>query len=468
MREIESREATAAQQAPDPHGATSPAEFVAAMRSLKEWSGLTYRQLQRQAAAVDHILPHSTIAAVLGRNTLPREELLNGFVRACGQDEATAVAWIAVRKRIAAGIPAPNEPAVTPNEPAVVETLANPRTDAPPAVDAAESPDPVVPSPADGADPAFAAAEPAVMLAESPHLSFASGTLASTAATRLKDEWVGTHRYDPAVEVPRPAGLRWLVPPIMYRTGWATRVLSAGLVVLLVFVAVAVTVKIIREMRGGDTAVNPTALADLPGDEGTQEVTPSPQPNATTPIPARAGGPTAPPSNPAASKPPTPKPTTAAAGGDPSTFAGVYRIRPAHTGLCVGEGRQMYTSSTRIVLGQQTCGSAAPPTILERVSGSTYLIKLDHPTNGIGCATVDYGGVGDGLLLAGADCGANRNDQQFTIEPVTAPAAGYRLRAVAGSSYCIGVYNGSTDRGAQLIQTRCDGGKHQVFTFERG
>lgn len=94
---------------------------------------------------------------MLGRNTLPREELLTGFVRACGQDEATAVAWIAVRKRIAAGIPAPNEPAVAPNE--------------------------------------------------------------------------------PAVEVPR-AGLRWLVSPIMYRTGWATRVLSAGLVVLLVFVAV--------------------------------------------------------------------------------------------------------------------------------------------------------------------------------------------------------------------------------------
>ena len=132
MQGIDGREVTPAsevERAPDPYDATSPVEFVAAMRALKEWSGLTYRQLQRRAAAVDHVLPHSTIGAVLSRNTLPREELVTGFVRACGQDEATAAAWLAVRKRIAAGIAAPIAPAAADlppgpgtNEPAVPAT----------------------------------------------------------------------------------------------------------------------------------------------------------------------------------------------------------------------------------------------------------------------------------------------------------------------------------------------------------
>ena len=319
--------------------------------------------------------------------------------------------------------------------------------------------------------------------AEQPVPSFASGTLASAVTKRRKDEWVGTHRYDPAVEVPRPSGLRWLVPPIMYRTGWATRVLSAGLVVILLFVAAAITVRIIRDARDGDTGTGTSVVADPTigaeveaGDglaEGTADGTPSPEPaKAATPSPAPGGVPTPPPSKSATPKPTTPKPsataTTAPAGGNPSTLAaGRYRIHPAHTGLCVGEGRELYTSSNRIVLGQQTCASASPPTILDPLGGNRYRITLDHPTYGLGCTTVDERAAGDGLLLAGDNCGADRTDQQFTLEPVTSPAAGYRVRSVAGSSYCIGVYNGSTDLGVQLIQTRCSGGKHQVFTFER-
>ncbi|MGW4466114.1 hypothetical protein [Micromonospora sp. NPDC004704] len=498
MRGIDSREVNPASdvmRAPDPYGATSPGEFVNAMRALKEWSGLTYRQLQRRAAAVDELLPHSTIAAALSRNTLPREDLVTGFVRACGQDEATAAGWLTVRKRIAAGLPVPAAVEATPDsgtdEPSPATAVAEPAEVEPVDVEPVEVSAAVVvpeeepaaddgPPPGDATEqestPDRAGVEPAVP-------SFASGTLASTVARRKKDEWVGTHRYDPAVDVPRPAGLRWLVPPIMYRTGWATRVLSAGIVVVLVFVAAAVTVRIIREVGGDDPGAIPSTLAEAPeGDEpaetgdalddGAGGVTPPAPTTGPTPTPAPGSAPAQPQAKTPTPKPTTPKPapTTAAApapaNGNPGTFAGVYRIRPAHTGLCVGEGPELYKSSGRTVLGQQSCGSAGPPTILERVSGSVYRIKLDHPTHGIGCATVDEGAAGDGLLVAGANCGASRKDQQFTLEPVSTPAAGHRIRSVAGGSYCIGVYNGSDDVGVQLIQTRCDGGKHQVFAIE--
>ncbi|MFD0823942.1 helix-turn-helix domain-containing protein, partial [Micromonospora zhanjiangensis] len=72
---------------PPGDGAT-PAGYVIALRALKQWSGLTYRQLQRQAEAVGDALPHSTVAAALGRGTLPRPDLVRALVRACGAGEA--------------------------------------------------------------------------------------------------------------------------------------------------------------------------------------------------------------------------------------------------------------------------------------------------------------------------------------------------------------------------------------------
>ncbi|GFJ88434.1 RICIN domain-containing protein [Phytohabitans rumicis] len=131
-----------------------------------------------------------------------------------------------------------------------------------------------------------------------------------------------------------------------------------------------------------------------------------------------------------------------------------------------GEGPELFKDTGRTVLGQHPCAGVSPPTILEPVGGA-YRIKLDHPVDGLGCATVDYGGTEDGLLLAGAGCEAGRADQRFTLEPATTPAAGYRLRSVPGRSFCIGVYQASRQDGVQLIQTTCDGGPDQVFTLRR-
>ncbi len=83
--------------------AADEAEFVAALRRLKAWSGLSYRQLERRAAEAGRVLPYSTASTALGRETLPREELLVAFVLACGLDDDEAAAWVAARKRIAVG-----------------------------------------------------------------------------------------------------------------------------------------------------------------------------------------------------------------------------------------------------------------------------------------------------------------------------------------------------------------------------
>lgn len=88
---------------PSPDVAADEAEFIAALRRLKVWSGLSYRQLERRAAEAGRVLPYSTASTALGRRSLPREELLVAFVLACGLDDDEAASWVAVRKRIAVG-----------------------------------------------------------------------------------------------------------------------------------------------------------------------------------------------------------------------------------------------------------------------------------------------------------------------------------------------------------------------------
>jgi hypothetical protein len=99
---------------PQPEDAATAAEFVAALSSLRQWSGLTYRQLAAEAASVGAVLPPSTTATVLGRVTLPREDFVAAFIRACGFDEAEAARWVLVRKSLAA---AGNTPAQAAAEP---------------------------------------------------------------------------------------------------------------------------------------------------------------------------------------------------------------------------------------------------------------------------------------------------------------------------------------------------------------
>ncbi|MEV3988967.1 RICIN domain-containing protein [Streptomyces sp. NPDC049837] len=92
---------TDGEPAPDPREARDPAAFVARLQALKDWSGLTYRELSARAEAAGDALPRSTVANMLSRTTVPREELVMAFVRACGAGPAELENWLAVRKELA-------------------------------------------------------------------------------------------------------------------------------------------------------------------------------------------------------------------------------------------------------------------------------------------------------------------------------------------------------------------------------
>ncbi|WP_173139649.1 helix-turn-helix domain-containing protein [Kibdelosporangium persicum] len=86
-----------------------------ALRQVRLWSGLSYRQLSGKANAAGDVLPPSTLASVLNRTALPKEEFVVALVRACGFGPETVAAWVLARKRLAMGEPVPEE------EPATVE-----------------------------------------------------------------------------------------------------------------------------------------------------------------------------------------------------------------------------------------------------------------------------------------------------------------------------------------------------------
>jgi hypothetical protein len=76
------------------------ADLNAELRELKARSRLTYRQLEERAARQGELLPRSTLADVLRNGSLPRQELLVAYVRACGEGDYVDE-WLAARKRAA-------------------------------------------------------------------------------------------------------------------------------------------------------------------------------------------------------------------------------------------------------------------------------------------------------------------------------------------------------------------------------
>ncbi|WP_326796498.1 XRE family transcriptional regulator [Streptomyces sp. NBC_01808] len=97
-------------RAPQPGQLRTRAEYLAALRELRTWSGLTYRELEAKAGTYADSLPASTIATTLGRTSLPRERFVDAFTRACGLAEQDVGPWLEARRRIAAHEQAPPPP----------------------------------------------------------------------------------------------------------------------------------------------------------------------------------------------------------------------------------------------------------------------------------------------------------------------------------------------------------------------
>src|SRR3712207_6834129 len=86
---------------PSPTAADDASAFIADLRRLKIWSGLSFRQLERRAAAGGETLPASTAATMLSRDRLPRAELLATFAQACGLNRDEILVWLTTRAMIA-------------------------------------------------------------------------------------------------------------------------------------------------------------------------------------------------------------------------------------------------------------------------------------------------------------------------------------------------------------------------------
>jgi len=75
---------------------------MSALRNLRAWANLTYRELESRATAAGDRLPRGTIASAMSRGVMPREQTIAAFVRACGGDRSAVEVWLATRRRIAA------------------------------------------------------------------------------------------------------------------------------------------------------------------------------------------------------------------------------------------------------------------------------------------------------------------------------------------------------------------------------
>ncbi|QES40131.1 hypothetical protein DEJ49_03295 [Streptomyces venezuelae] len=95
---------------PHPASPDGEAAFMAELRRLKAWSGLSYRELERAAAAAGEVLPYSTAATMLRRDRLPREAVLVAYLAACGLGVDDTRRWVAARRELVAA-PRPPAPA---------------------------------------------------------------------------------------------------------------------------------------------------------------------------------------------------------------------------------------------------------------------------------------------------------------------------------------------------------------------
>jgi hypothetical protein len=141
---------------------------------------------------------------------------------------------------------------------------------------------------------------------------------------------------------------------------------------------------------------------------------------------------------------------------------GATQIRSVASGLCIGEVPDDLTNR----LHQSACATASPPLRVEAAGSGRYLIKADHPVNGVGCTLVLERSTAVGSAVADGACPADPSRaQKFRLEPVTAPLAGYLIRPLH-SGHCLGIVGSSTASGARLVQQACDPtAKGQVFRF---
>ncbi|MFI0367440.1 helix-turn-helix domain-containing protein [Actinomadura sp. 1N219] len=160
-----------------------------------------------------------------------------------------------------------------------------------------------------------------------------------------------------------------------------------------------------------------------------------------------------------------PRPQTMATSRPPAPglpASGPYRIRAAHSDLCLSERR----GTTSGLVLQTQCARAFPPISLEYQTAARYRITTDHPEFGPGCMGISGARKTPGPYVSNDFCGnENKGAEAFLLTRVTTPAPGYTIR-VAHSGLCLGFPENTTRDGASLHQMECDQSPGQVFAIE--
>lgn len=438
---------------PDPKAARTAAEFVVAMRQLRSWADLSYRQLERNAEAAGDVLPRATISGALSRDDLPREQLLAAFVRACGGDEETVAVWLAARRRLSIAGPgaasAPDEP-VASSAPASDDASVA-LSEAAPQPDATDATAGHAPTPAPVSVPAHAAeTRPGGLTPPDPEVTevLASGEGPGPGPEEPTSGSAWRRRYLPMLAVGLSAAIGVLLlayGPFSGSDGGGPDARSgAG--------------------SGSSSGGGSSKDADAPSDVSDTSKTPDTSDNSETPDtkePVADDTPTTSPTRDAASS--KPEPTATGAASKPRLpAAGPTRIHPVSApGLCLTEGRERKTGRAEIA-AQMPCADVPLPRVsLDAVGNGVYHIQWDHPGEGkgLGCLAVDNNAMESGALLAPRDC-TNADSMKFRLEP---SHGGFRLRPVH-SGLCIGILPPRTE-GAEAIQNTCTGEANQAFRF---
>ncbi|MFD3532895.1 helix-turn-helix domain-containing protein [Streptomyces sp. NPDC058664] len=391
---------------PDPRGARTPAEFLARLQALKDWSGLTYRELAARAEARGDGLPRSTVANMLARPTLPREELLTTFVRACGVASETELEeWRTVRRRLAgrgtyAAVEAGEGTGAGPGAP-VAEA-------ADPAAGEAEATDQAA-GEAEATDQADAVTDPAGTVTE-------AGP-AGAAATEAGPASAGgpAAPAHPAVTGPPSSWPDVAEPPhgpSVTRPGAPARIRRALVATVAVAGLVLAAVSVVAVLRDGRT-----------GTGGQQ-------------------------------------PRTAPAAGD-------VRVRVVGTEFCLGERRGTRTGQIHQL---PCAEAGVPLYSLAPVAAGRWRIVSDHPDYGPGCSGIPSGGRIPDAAYEDSECGDPSRVETFALEPYGTPVRGHRIVPVGSATpgSCVTVVGDRTAAWARLAQAPCaPDAAGQLFAFER-
>ncbi|MFJ5801351.1 helix-turn-helix domain-containing protein [Streptomyces decoyicus] len=383
-------------------------EFMAALRALKARSGLTLRQLESRAADRGDVLPRSTVADILRKQTLPRPDLVAALVRACGEQDRLAE-WTRAWKRLACEGPVAD---TGPTDTGPTHT----------------GPTGTGPTGTDGDTDNGSGSGTGTGTNTDPHTD--SVTRTGTDGDTDNGSGSGSGSGSNSGSDGTPSHERQTSPPVAgsalaphvgqeAKSGLRRRPLVLVAAALVVVGAAATGLLLAGDLTSSRSRAADAARARLP------EI-----------LAVKSAG----------------------------SWARIRPVRPA--GLCLTAGHERSGRYRSEVAVQRPCTEPGPRTFLQPAPGDLTAIKWEHPVDkGMGCLTILDSGPAQGLVEPQENCQTDKDAQLFRIERYSPTAQGFRLRR-AQTDLCLGIRDGATEAGAEAVQEPCGAEPAQRFLID--